>query len=248
VIGVAITLGVLLSAMQTPLYRILEGYLLWPRRLVERGRSRHIGRRRHLTATAEGLHGFRAALARERAQRYPNDDSEVVATMLGNAIRRFETYGWNRYRLNTQTLWYRIQAAAPDAATKAVDTARASVDFFVCLLYGHLLVALAALVALASGQRGEPRLAICLAITVVVAVVSYRLAVTATDEWSSAVRGVTDLSRVPLAAALGLKMPETLEEERQMWRGVYWLDREPYSEEASEYLSPYRLVSPKESD
>jgi hypothetical protein len=168
--------------------------------------------------------------------------------MLGNAIRRFETYGWNRYRLNTQTLWYRIQAASPEAAAKAVETARATVDFFVCLLYGQLLVAVTAIVAIASGQPGRTRLAICLAVTVVVAAVSYRLAATATDEWSSAVRAVADLSRVPLAAALGLTIPDTLEEERQMWRGVYWLDREPYSEQASEYLSRYRLVSAKESD
>ena len=37
VLGVAVVIGLVLSALQTPLYRVLEGYLLWPGRIVRIG-------------------------------------------------------------------------------------------------------------------------------------------------------------------------------------------------------------------
>lgn len=245
--GAAAALGILLSALQTPLYRILEGYLLWPSRVAEHQRRKHITRRHTLVQAAETTHGYRAALAEERRRRYPDDDNDVP-TALGNAVRRFEVYGWSRYQLNTQTLWYRIVAVVPDATVKAVDTARANVDFFIALLYGHLLVAVAATVALATGQHGSSRLLAAVGMAALTMALAYRLAITATDEWASAVRAMADLARVPLARALGLALPQTLDEERQMWRAVYWLDRAGYSNQASDYLSPYRQTGPKEDN
>jgi hypothetical protein len=239
-LGSAVALGVLFSALQTPLYRILEGYLLWPRRLADRRRQRHVDRRQRLVAAAKDAHGYRAGLANERLRRYPDEEKDIVPTALGNAVRRFEVYGWSRYQLNTQTLWYRILAVVPEATSKAVDGARANVDFFIALLYGHALVGGAAVVALVARRDGTPRLLAALAGSAVVITLAYRLAIVATDEWASAVRALADLARVPLAAALGLVLPQTLDEERAMWRVVYWLDRAGYSPEASEYLSAYR--------
>ena len=45
----------------------------------------------------------------------------------------------------------------------------------------------------------------------------YRLAVVATDEWAGAVRAMVNLGRHPLAAALGLTLPQKLDDERAMW-------------------------------
>ena len=73
-------------------------------------------------------------------------------TRLGNAIRRLEEYGHNRYRLDSQALWYELTAAAPKQLSQQVDTARAGVDFFVCLLYGQLLAAATALASLVNGH------------------------------------------------------------------------------------------------
>jgi hypothetical protein len=246
--GAAVTLGVLLAAIQTPLYRILEGYLLWPGRIAEWRRRRHVARRTRLTAAATASRGYRAGLTEERRRRYPDDDKDVVPTQFGNAIRRLELYGWNRYQLNTQVLWYRIIAVVPEPTAKAVDNARANVDFFVALLYGHLLVAAAAAAALLTNQDRTPHLLAALIVAPLIAAASYRLAILATDEWTAAVKALTDLSRVPLARALGLTMPQTLEEERQMWRAVYWLDRAGYSQEASDYLSAYRDTGQKNNN
>lgn len=92
------------------------------------------------------------ATLQERLSRYPVDDEQVAPTRLGNAIRRLEEYGYDRYQLDSQTLWYELTAAAPKPLSRQVDTARAGVDFFVCLLYGQLLVAVAALGSLGAAD------------------------------------------------------------------------------------------------
>src|SRR3712207_3796780 len=98
-LGAAVTLGLVLSAMQTPLYRILEGYLLWPRKLADWRRGRHILKRARFATAARSEVGYRAGLAEERRRRYPDADDDFAPTALCNAIRRFELYGWDGYRL-----------------------------------------------------------------------------------------------------------------------------------------------------
>lgn len=236
ILAASTMVGVIFASVQTPLYRILEGYLLWPAWFAERRLRRQLANRERLLHATE--EGYRAGLTEERLRRYPEDKKDIVPTVFGNAIRRFELYGWSRYRLNTQVLWYRITAVAPESAVKAVTNARANVDFFVCLLYGQLLAAAIA----APLIRWTPRL-IGVLVPLVVARLCYRLATLATDEWAASVRALADLARVPLAKALGLALPDSLEDERQMWDAVYWLERRPYSSEVSEFLAKYREMS-----
>ncbi|MEU9642510.1 hypothetical protein [Streptomyces sp. NPDC048188] len=250
-------LGLVLAALQTPLYRVLEGYLGWPRWLIATRRRHHLARKHLLrnrvdAVTLAGqeragclaaadqpvLAALRAhpiisrhlapdvtkgevwfALLNERLHRYPLDDRQVAPTQLGNAIRRFEEYGYDRFRLDSQVLWHELNAAAPDSARQQTDDARMSVDFFISLLYGHLIVAGAAIVDLAVGTASRPWLvAVVIAGLLPLTMLWYRLAVVATDEWAGAVRAMVNLARHPLAAALGLTLPQRLEDERAMWR------------------------------
>ncbi|MEU5393872.1 hypothetical protein [Streptomyces tibetensis] len=91
------------------------------------------------------------------------------------------------------------------------------------LLSGHVAVALAAALALAAGSRPD-RLALVstLVVLTVLVPVWYRSAVTATDEWAAAVRALVNTGRKPLAASLGLALPQTLAAERDMWTMVPW--------------------------
>ena len=91
------------------------------------------------------------SLLDERLHRYPSDDRQVTPTRLGNAIRRFEEYGYDRFRLDSQVLWHELNAVVLESARKQAEDARTSVDFFVCLIYGHLLVAVSACVELGIG-------------------------------------------------------------------------------------------------
>ena len=100
-LGSSAALGVLLSAASTPLYRILEGYFLWPRWLQARRRAAHIRKRRKLVQQLKGR-GWQYGLALEALARYPSDDAEVTPTRLGNAIRTFELYGKSRFNLDAR--------------------------------------------------------------------------------------------------------------------------------------------------
>ena len=249
-------LGLALAALQTPLYRILEGYLGWPERSFQAGRRRQLARKHLLQnrldaaslvfreaagtlsdADRQVLAEFRShqvtgrfvasdarkgpvwlSLLDERLHRYPSDDRQVTPTRLGNAIRRFEEYGYDRFGLDSQVLWHELNAVVLESARKQAEDARTSVDFFVCLIYGHLLVALSACVELGIGTPARPWLVAGAIIGLpLLAGIWYRVAVVATDDWAGAVRAMVNLGRQPLATSMGLKLPDTVDDERIMW-------------------------------
>jgi hypothetical protein len=273
----AVLLGLLLAAVQTPLYRVLEGYVGWRPghplgAILERSRERQVRRKqvllgrldlvelsalekadqlreelrprlaevradarlapyaaRDAKATASQL-----GLLREKVRRYPVDDAQVVPTRLGNAIRRLEEYGYQRFRLDSQTLWYELCALAPDQARKQVDQARTTIDFLVCLLYGNLLVAAFAAVAAGAGLGQRLPLLLVAAGLVALAFWWYRIAVTSTDDWAAATRALVNIGRRPLATGLGLDMPPRLEQERAMWATVSRLSARPYDSKSAD--------------
>ena len=115
----SITVGLALSTISTPLYRILEGYTLWPAVWQEKGIKYHRSRRQSLreavTIGQNDPEGSAVvnALALEKFNRYPDNDDQVAPTMLGNAIRRFEYYSLDRYQFDSQICWYHLRAAVP---------------------------------------------------------------------------------------------------------------------------------------
>ncbi|MFD5346870.1 hypothetical protein ACFWJY_24645 [Streptomyces anulatus] len=267
----ALLLGLIANACQNALYRLLEGYLLWPARAYTAGcrrsmrgkaalgdrlnvlrlerRAREQGTLQsaeaqqlaqllsdaHMARTAardRRSTAVQRALLQERFARFPIADDQIAPTRLGNAIRRFEEYGWDRYRLDTQLLWNELTGCVPDQIRRQAELARTSVDFFVALMVGHVVVAIAAVLALASDNADPWRL---LSVAVVLGALVpawYRSAVTSTDEWAAAVRALVNTGRKPLAAALGLVLPDTLSAEREMWAMVSRLSRIPYHDRA----------------
>jgi hypothetical protein len=269
----AVVGGLLLSALQTPLYRILEGYT-WPSPAKQWGVSRQLRRKESLDARwrlarlmqrekarklsdaeAHELSGFwpellavgrrqtqkwQVSVLAESLRRYPVDNRQVLPSVLGNAIRRFEEYGYDRYRLDVVTMWYALTGVVPKQVRKQVADSRAGVDFFVCLIYGHIIVALSAVADLAAVPDHPVGPVVAIVATVVLSFLWYRLAVSATDEWAAAVRGLVDTGRKPLAASLNLAMPRTLELERRMWQMVSRLGRQPHSDRDSK-LDQFRI-------
>ncbi|WP_369376804.1 hypothetical protein [Streptomyces sp. cg36] len=279
-LAAALLLGLVLSALQNLLYRVLEGYALWPAAAYRAGCRRALRARGALAdrllvislerreregtppapparadllriradaRLARAVRGDRRrtsaqrALLRERLNRYPVDAAQLAPTRLGNAIRRFEEYGHDRYRLDTQLLWNELTGAASDKLCRQVDLARASVDFFVALLAGHTAVALAALATLPAASADVPLLLTAAGGLAVLVPLWYRAAVTATDEWAAAVRALVNAGRQPLAEALGLVLPGELAEERKMWTMVSRFSRIPFHDRASA-LDRYRAA------
>jgi hypothetical protein len=287
ILGAAVVIGLILSALQTPLYRVQEGYLFWPPQLARRSRRRQLEAKNVLAArldiirlrTAQArnrslgpedktrlqeleenprlkrftqrdkdLTTVQGALLRERLRRYPVDDSQVAPTRLGNAIRRLEEYGYQRYRLDSQALWYELTATAPKQLREQVDLARAGVDFFICLLYGNLFVAVIALVSLGTQHPDYLTLSVTAAVLIILTPLWYRLAVVTTDDWALATRALVDVGRKALAEALALQLPKELSREREMWGRYCRFVRQPYTDPRSVKLDEFRAtdqVSPQ---
>jgi hypothetical protein len=251
----SVVLGLILSAAQTPLYRVLEGYLAWPGRLRDRAIEKHRQRRAKLhdevtnrSEQAGAEPGVVDGLLLEKYFRYPDDERQIAPTMLGNAIRRFEYYGRDRYQLDSQRLWYQLRTVVPEGLAKDVDNARAGVDFFICLLYTLSALSLVSLATLLYQRTDGLRLGAMAVVAGASAVGCYWGAVTATDGWSAAVKAMVDLGRTKLAESYGLNVPKLLEDEREMWQVVGWLVGFPYSEELAKAIDQYRKAPKSSSD
>lgn len=239
----AVVLGWFLSALSTPLYQILEGYELWPRRIRD-SRVRHYQRvrtARRERAESAVVGSLECVRAYEELYRYPLSDDQLLPTRLGNAIRSFECYGQDRYKLNAVRLWPHLMSSAPEALTREVNQARAGVDFFICLFYTQLMVSVAAILALIVQPGDWPKLIAASVIGIVVAIISYKAAITATGAWAAAVRAIVDLGRLPLAAAFGLDVPDSLDDERRMWEYLSWSLGYPYTPESAERMNQFRV-------
>jgi hypothetical protein len=254
-VGAAVVAGLSLAAVQAPLYRMLEGYVLWPSKLYDRRVVNHQVRRRELVKRHEEMRkaerGVHAALIYEKAARYPVQDRQFAPTALGNAIRRFETYAGDRYQLDSQLLWHHLIAVAPDRVVLAVSSARANVDFFICLLYVTGADAFLGIIVAVSGHASL-RTWVAIVLGIMIPIVCYRLAIVATDEWDAAVRAMVDHGRAAVAAAFGFSIPVNFESERLMWRTINTLVRRPYayseSKDVAAIMTNFRMINARQSN
>jgi hypothetical protein len=213
--AVTATLAFCLNAFSTPLYRILEGYLLWPRFLQTRGVARQKRRKQRLEEAQAGS-GWARGLALEKLALYPQRDDQIVPTRFGNALRSFETYGKTRFNLDSQTLWNELLAVAPKYIQTALEDARSSVDFFVASIY--LSAAFGVLTLLAGAVEGlTPGLAVIGGAGILVSILCHWLVVRTTRDWSLAVQALVNVGRPKLALAMGLRLPDSLAGEKRMW-------------------------------
>lgn len=256
IFAVALILGLLLSALSDPLYRILEGYLLMP----SRHRTWRTKRKRKACnqlvaditermAVAESAafqqpgYALETALLQERLRLYPADPGQLGPTRLANAIRAFETYGQDHYGLDQQGLWQELSASVSSDLRAEVASARGSVDFFVSLLYLGVAFAVADAFALYWQDANATQIT-ALLLSLVCAVSSYQLAIVACKAWADAVQAVVNLGRVKLATAMGLRIPATLADERAMWGCVYEVLLKDYDPENVALLDVYRVAGP----
>jgi hypothetical protein len=214
----AITLGTLLSLASRPLYRVLEGYLL-PTQIKKSLLRRQIRKWLRLRAAYERTpHDWttQRGLLRERLGDYPDRRERLLPTRLGNAFKALETFGVDRFNLDSQTFWYELNALAPERVRKDADDARAAVDFFISFVAHLALLSIISLIVAANtGSAGA--LAVCLT-SVVLVKVAYDAAVRNMTDWRYAVQALVNLGRMPLASNLGYRLPATLRDERELWR------------------------------
>jgi len=230
----AAVLGIVLNAVQTPMYKVLEGYWLWPGPIKRKRKERHAELREEEMGKAEKNPALWGSI------RYPSPPIDVLPTALGNAIRRFETYSADRYKLDSIRLFHHLAASAPAYIQQAYERARTNVDFAVCLLWTSSVAGLGSLAAWP--WFTESRLHAFAIVAAVAAVLAYRLAVVSTDEWGATMRAMVDMGRKGAAEVFGLKVPTDLNDEREMWSYVNLFARGPYATTgtATEWITYFR--------
>jgi hypothetical protein len=133
-------------------------------------------------------------------------------------MRAFESYGSTQYLLDSQTLWYELTAHVPQEVRDSLSAANIASDCFICSLYTFLGLGVVAFVI--GGVYSRTSAFILGGASLVTALASNRRLLASTEEWKYAVQALVNLGRRPLAATLGLALPETLTQEREMWDAV----------------------------
>lgn len=215
------TLSVLFAYAAQPIYRLLEGYPFpkWLRRSLIRRHRRQAHRLRHQISLLESRPWLRSGREwgplLEKVQRYPERDEDLLPTRLGNALRGLERYGKDRFGLDSQSLWFEVEATSPPGLLHDYEDARAQVDFFVSSI-AHL--GLLALVSMVLGVAlAAPGPVLVSLVSLALAGAAYEAAVINMGEWHDVVQAMVNLSRAPLAAALGFTLPEAYGGEFAMW-------------------------------
>jgi hypothetical protein len=222
--------GVLLMALNRPIIRFFEGYNARnPLRLLLKARQRRFATLdRTITAlrderSAAELNGTgwpaesaaRYGRLMQESIAYPDRTDFVLPTRFGNAIRSFEVYSRAIYGLDAIYAWPRLLAVIPADYRQAIDDAKAQVDFWVNIWLGGLLVAiLYGALCIASWDGPRPWIPV---IALLVAFFAAGGARALVGEWGALVMSAFDLFRGELCRKLGLKMPATIAEEREMW-------------------------------
>jgi hypothetical protein len=154
-------------------------------------------------------------LLQERLANYPSTIDKLLPTRLGNAFKAMERYGYERFQLDSQALWYELHSVATDKLRSDSDDARASVDFFVALT--TYLIVLSALSIPTAVLFHAPLLFLFCLACLGLARLAYSAAVRNMTDLRYTVQALVNVNRGTLVAALGHKMPESAAEERLLW-------------------------------
>ncbi|HUJ82632.1 MAG TPA: hypothetical protein VLW83_12175 [Candidatus Acidoferrales bacterium] len=233
--GVTLGISAVLALSYEPIYRLWEGYT-WPKPLFMFGRGREIERYRSLKtkrntnlklakkASEEhnddltAYHSTKRALLGERSQQFPEYEEDFLPTRLGNGLRAAERYGYERYGLDSQTLWYELGAATPEDLAEELNAARGVVDFFIS---AATLSSLYVLIAIGAALAKLDWVFACYAlIAVIISRLSYLHAARSTDAIAGAQRAIVNVSRNKLASLFNLAVPDDIDREQAMWRAL----------------------------
>jgi hypothetical protein len=251
--GVTLGISAVLALSYEPIYRLWEGYT-WPKRLFIFGRKREVDRYRSLKikrnayldraeqaseADNDALaayHSTRRALLGEKSQQFPQYEEDFLPTRLGNGLRAAERYGYERYDLDTQALWYELGVATPEDLAEELNAARGVVDFFIS---AATLSAFYALIAIGAALAKLDWVFACYAlIALIISRLSYLRAARSTGAIARAQQAIVNVSRGKLASLFSLAVPDDIDRERKMWRALKAFVVEGDSDALQEWRKP----------
>lgn len=233
--GIVFGASAILALCYEPIYRLWEGYP-WPRPLFMAWRSLELKRfktiARKINTWVEqaqqakktrdidilAYSSTRAALQREALRLFPRYKVDFLPTRLGNGLRAAERYGYERYGLDTQVLWYELGAVAPEPLSQDLDSVRGMVDFFIS---AATLSCIYTLIAFIVAMVDTSWVLVCYAVvSIVISRLSYLRAARGVGAIAKAQQAIVNVSRGKLADLFGLRLPIDLGDEREMWAAV----------------------------
>ncbi len=182
--------------------------------------------------------------------KYPSASAatQIMPTLLGNAMRLMETYGANNYGLDSQIMWFELVAEAPASIQDTLAAAQFEADTLVCGIYATAALgctAVAGGVWLAITSGADAKLWATGAVSAVVALILYRRLLNCVDGWASATRALVNGARGRLLKKYGLRTPSSAEDEKRMWEALtatFWYG---FDEERERQLAKYKQPQPE---
>jgi hypothetical protein len=145
---------------------------------------------------------------------HPNDETLLLPTAFGNAVRAFERHSFLRWHLNGIGVWPHVENLLTSQEAQVLADAQGDVAFFINSSLVAVLSALALVIDMVE-DTGAPSPVVVL-VPVAVTVLAYGAAIGAAANWGEVVRASIDLHRHELYEKLGLRPPRDFKEERQI--------------------------------
>jgi hypothetical protein len=254
--------AVLLSVLNLPTYRLLEGYFgpFSLRRRYDRYRNTLKKEQDNLKtafnkiSTGEGT----AAEYYERLRRlsiiYPTDVDSVMPTKFGNVIAAFENYTRVVYGVDSVGTWLRLAAIIPTHYLLAIENAKAEVDFFVtslvvvnvCILVAIAKLGVSVYSVISIGPLAdvwgiivhiEWRFLACVVALGIIEWLVYRGAIDRAKVWGEFVKSAFDVYLPDLAYQLGYKLPPSWERRKKFWEAVTFMYADLNPTELEQWLN-----------
>lgn len=146
-------------------------------------------------------------------QRYPADPERYLPTALGNAERAARDWPFFLWGLDTTEVWPRIELLLSDGERQLHWDALSDREFFLNSGLAFFIVGLVVLAAVLDHAVTGSKIAFA-PVLLVLSYALYTAAVEATTRWGRRFKGSVDLHRFDLYRALGLRLPASMEEER----------------------------------
>lgn len=168
----------------------------------------------------------------------PGYESQIMPTRLGNIYKAAEIYAYQHYGADAVMLWTRIQEVLPKSFVNRLEETKIATDFFLLFSLLCTLFSLLTVPYLIFHQASILLITIC-CMGILLGWLAYKAALVPAVAYAELIKVAYDLYRRPLIKVFGLQAPDTLSQEKNLWKTLsnFILRGLPLSDQ-------YRFISP----
>ncbi len=165
-------------------------------------------------------------------------ESQIMPTRLGNIYKAAEIYAYQHYGADAVLLWTRIQEVLPKSFVNRLEETKIAIDFFLLFSVLCTLFSLLTVPYLIFHKASILLITIC-CVGILLGWLAYKAALVPAVAYAELIKVAYDLYRRPLIKAFGLQVPDTLSQEKKLWKTLsnFILRGLPLSDQ-------YRFMSP----